>query len=401
MGWDPNDKSRIISSKDVNPEDLQDFMTPMVLVGTDVESLYPNLKVAEVSKRMKEAILESEMKWEDIDYMEAARYVALNWEEEKCRKSKLRKILPRRRGKTGARPGIKGAGPRGRLRGDQEQWIFDPKAKLTDDIKKELLATVVEIVTEQLFKHHYYTFGGQIYHQQDGGPIGLRGTCAVARVCMQIFDSKWKRKLDEWRISRKMNKRYMDDTRTLLHAIKHGWRGDKNGLWFSLAWQEEDQKLSSTEITKRVLLKSMEGVENYLKFTGETGEDFEGGWLPTLDTNLKVTKENKVLFKMYEKETCSKQTIHKKSAMGENIKSQILSQDLIRRLLNTSEDLSKEYREHVVDEYGKKILNSGYTREQAIRILVNSIKGYENKRRRRIKEGRRLRTTAKESRSGR
>ena len=178
MGWDPNDKSRIISSKDVNPEDLQDFMTPMVLVGTDVESLYPNLKVAEVSKRMKEAILESEMKWEDIDYMEAARYVALNWDEEKCRKSKLRKILPRRRGKTGARPGIKGAGPRGRLRGDQEQWIFDPKAKLTDDIKKELLATVVEIVTEQLFKHHYYTFGGQIYHQQDGGSIGLRGTCA-------------------------------------------------------------------------------------------------------------------------------------------------------------------------------------------------------------------------------
>ena len=46
----------------------------------------------------------------------------------------------------------------------------------------------------------------------------------------------------------------------------------------------------------------MEGVENYLKFTGETGEDFEGGWLPTLDTNLKVTKENKVLFKMYEKD---------------------------------------------------------------------------------------------------
>ena len=401
MGWDPNDKSRIISSKDVNPEDLQDFMTPMVLVGTDVESLYPNLKVAEVSKRMKEAILESEIKWEDIDYMEAARYVALNWDEEKCRKSKLRKILPRRRGRKGTRPGIKGAGPRGRLRGDQEQWIFDPKAKLTDDIKKELLATVVEIVTEQLFKHHYYTFGGQIYHQQDGGPIGLRGTCAVARVCMQIFDSKWKRKLDEWRISRKMNKRYMDDTRTLLHAIKHGWRGDENGLWFSLAWQEEDQKLSSTEITKRVLLKSMEGVENYLKFTGETGEDFEGGWLPTLDTNLKVTKENKVLFKMYEKETCSRQTIHKKSAMGENIKSQILSQDLIRRLLNTSEDLSKEYREHVVDEYGKKILNSGYTREQAIRILVNGIKGYENKRRRRIKEGRRLRTTAKESRSER
>ena len=83
--WDPNHESRIIRSKDVHPEDLQDFMSPMVLVGTDVESLSPNLKVEEVSKRMKDAILESEMKWEDIDFMEAARYVALNWDEENCK----------------------------------------------------------------------------------------------------------------------------------------------------------------------------------------------------------------------------------------------------------------------------------------------------------------------------
>ena len=81
MGWDPNDKSRIINSKEVNPEDLQDFTSPMVLVGTDVESLYPNLKVEAVSKRMKEAILESGMKWEDIDYMEAARYIAVSGEQ--------------------------------------------------------------------------------------------------------------------------------------------------------------------------------------------------------------------------------------------------------------------------------------------------------------------------------
>ena len=82
--------------------------------------------------------------------------------EEQCRRSKVRKILPRTRGKTGTRPGIKGGGPHGRIRGDQEQWIFDPAAKLTEDIKMELLATVVEIATEQLFNHHYYTFGGHI-----------------------------------------------------------------------------------------------------------------------------------------------------------------------------------------------------------------------------------------------
>ena len=40
----------------------------------------------------------------------------------------------------------------------------------------------------QTFSHHYYTFGGKIYHQEEGGPIGLRGTCAIARLAMQIFE---------------------------------------------------------------------------------------------------------------------------------------------------------------------------------------------------------------------
>ena len=78
--------------------------------------------------------------------MEAVRYIALNWTEEQCRGSKLRRILPRRKGKRGTRPGIRGNGPRGPGRGDQEQWIFPP-VKLGEEEKLELIATVIEIVT--------------------------------------------------------------------------------------------------------------------------------------------------------------------------------------------------------------------------------------------------------------
>ena len=103
---------------------------------------------------MKEAVLRSPVTWQDVDYLEAARYIALNWDEETCIKSNLRKVLPRRRGTTGTRPGIRGTGPRGRVRGDQEQWIF-PRVTLDEDTKRELIATVVQIVTENLFKKHY------------------------------------------------------------------------------------------------------------------------------------------------------------------------------------------------------------------------------------------------------
>ena len=122
--WDEKDENRIFTSLEMLPEDRQDFSSPMVLVGSDVVSLYPNLDVSKVSKVMYEAVLESDMSWDNVDLLECTRYVALNWSKERCLKSKIRRILPRRRGRTGTRPGLKGAGPRGKERGDTEQWVF-------------------------------------------------------------------------------------------------------------------------------------------------------------------------------------------------------------------------------------------------------------------------------------
>ena len=56
-----------------------------------------------------------------------------------------------------------------------------------------------------------------------------------------------------------------------------------------------------------------------------------------------------------------------------------------------------EERNRVVDGYGKKLLNSGYSMEQTRNILVNGIKGYEGRKRRCMVQGRRLKRTAKES----
>ena len=87
----------------------------------------------------------------------------------------------------------------------------------------------------------------------------------------------------------------------------------------------------------------MDGIESYLKFTVESGEEFPEGWLPTLDTNLKVGEDRTIQYKYYEKETTAKMTVHKNSAMEENIKMQILANDVVRRLNNTQEALGVTY----------------------------------------------------------
>ena len=54
MDWDIKDKDRLLDSTEVLEEDLQDFMVPAVIIGSDVVRLYTNLAVNEVVNRTEE-----------------------------------------------------------------------------------------------------------------------------------------------------------------------------------------------------------------------------------------------------------------------------------------------------------------------------------------------------------
>ena len=126
----------------------------------------------------------------------------------------------------------------------------------------------------------------------------------------------------------------------------------------------------------------MGGIETYLNFTVESGEEFERGWLPMLDVSLKVGEQNRIIWKFFEKETYSGRTVQKRVAMEENSKLKIVLNDLVRGLCNSMEDMGEEERRSVINGYGEKLLNSGYNLEQTRSILVNGMKGYEGKRKR-------------------
>ena len=63
------------------------------------------------------------------------------------------------------------------------------------------------------------------------------------------------------------------------------------------------------------------------------------------------------------------------------------------------EQMGKLERNRVVDQYGQKLLNRGYSLDQTKTILVNGIKGMENKKRRCKEEGRSFFRKAKDSMS--
>ena len=76
---------------------------------------------------------------------------------------------------------------------------------------------------------------------------------------------------------------------------------------------------------------------------------------------------------------------------------QTVSNDLVRRLNNTRESMGAKELGAVVDGYGQKLTNSGYSNDQVRRILVNGIKGFEGRKLRCSTEGRKLFKPAAES----
>ena len=148
--------------------------------------------------------------------------------------------------------------------------------------------------------------------------------------------------------------RYMDDGRAFLPPFKHGWRWVEGEVKFCERWRFEDKNLTSLEVTKRIIHGSLGQVEDYLSFTTETEEDFCPKGLPTLDTNLRVDSNNIVHYRFYEKPMNTNTTVRLESAMGENAKNQVLSNDLVRQLLNTSEREDLSVRLEIVDDYGRK-----------------------------------------------
>ena len=72
------DLKTLVANRDVDNNTVQDYSLPIMIVGSDVEALYPSLDAERVAMIVYIAIMQSEIKWDNIDYLEAARYVAMN-----------------------------------------------------------------------------------------------------------------------------------------------------------------------------------------------------------------------------------------------------------------------------------------------------------------------------------
>ena len=98
-----------------------------------------------------------------------------------------------------------------------------------------------------------------------------------------------------------------------------------------------------------------------------------------LDVTVNVNKkeENRVDFEFFEKPTRNKKVILENSALPANQKRTILTQECLRRLLNTKIELGEDVRKEHLNNFMLKLKNSGYNTKFRTEILDSALLAYE------------------------
>ena len=137
--------------------------------------------------------------------------------------------------------------------------------------------------------------------------------------------------------------------------------------------------MTGLQKTVEIIKNIMNSICDFLVLTMESGDDFPGGRLPTLDLNIWVGEDNITRYIFFEKPMASSMVIQRRSAMPENMRVSTLTQEVIRRMMNTSERLDQEERNDVIDTYARKLVNSGYSLEQSRKFIISGLTGYERR----------------------
>ena len=138
----------------------------------------------------------------------------------------------------------------------------------------------------------------------------------------------------------------------------------------------------------REVRKMSDSILPYINFKEEVASDCLEGKLPMLDFRVwkeevddgdrEGNKKTKIFHEFYEKPVVSKLTLMEGSALPHRVKIQTLTQEVIRRMKNTSGGVAKKRRAAILTNFTKKMKRSGYSAKVRRNVLLAGLKGYWN-----------------------
>ena len=360
----------------------------LTVIGNDVIALFPSLDSANTGRIIREEVEKSTIEIEGFNVRLGVRYIAMN-REYTGGLDDLEHLLPRRLTKPGVKPSMKCKWVNHKEILNDDDWVY-PRRKPTKQEERMIVGRVAEIGTRVLFQNFVYTFGGDAYQQQSGGPIGARITMCAAKMVMQHWADRYYGILIRAGLRVPLFTGYVDDGRQGGTCLRKGMRFcsevgafvfDKDQYEMDIRENEPD----NVRMRKRCL-PAMNHVNVNLKFTTEAPEDFPQQRLPTLDFVIWLV-DGILRHSYFEKAMKTQFTVMQRSAMGEHQRMAILSNELVRRLNTIHIEVREAEMEKVVEQYVAQLKTSGYGRKQVREIVISGVIGWRRKMERREKAG--------------
>ena len=212
--------------------------------------------------------------------------------------------------------------------------------------------------------NHFYTIGGEIRVQEDGGSIGSDLTGEVARNYMLLWDQKLLQKCKKLGIMFDLQSRYVDDMLIVMRAVGKGWKFDcKRGILVFDSELERTCSLSPTERSAKLIADIANSINNQIQVTIDTQERDSEMRLPVLDMKVWSNGRN-ILHTFYKKPVSSKFTILKRSAISNTIKLSTIFQESLRGISHISTCLPWQETVRHLTEFSHCMKVSGYNMEE-------------------------------------
>ena len=219
-----------------------------------------------------------------------------------------------------------------------------------------------------------------MYHQTQGGPIGLELTGAVSRPFMMHWDRLYLDRVRKAGVSMQLYERYVDDSNQVAVVPPLGSRYDRNRkkvVQDGTVIEGEDEEDRLVRILKEIANTVQDGIV----MEEDSPNKHDEKKVPILDMSVWMNDDGYIMYQHYEKVVASRQVLNAKSAQSESCKRNVHVQEMLRRMLNCSTRLNwQEETAPFLTDYMARMMQAGYKEAYRKRTLEHALTIFDKMR---------------------
>ena len=337
-------------------------VNPRWKVGSlDIEALYPSLDIPKCAEIVTKMLYESEIKVKNIKWKEVMLYIRHMWNDDQIRDKNLFEYCPRRRTLRGRPPTFQSSGSDLHEEDRFKSWVFN-EIEPDEDTEKRMFSIAIGIMVIKTITNHGYQYNNTIYKQEIGGAIGLELVGVIAKVYMCWWDKQLLQRIAAENIKVELYKRYEDDCNIAVDDFRED--------------TTDEQVISK-------ISQIADTIDPAIKSTYDVGGNYADKKLPLLDLKTWIGKDLdnswKLLHTHYMKDVSSRYLMHARSGHPNSMKLNVLINEGLRILRNTSIHLGWEEARSHLQYFVKRMQFSGYDITMRANVIHKILRKWDEK----------------------